>query len=270
MSIAQDQAERAARVAARCRAPWRKAFAAALFAALAVLLPASDDARAGERLTVVELFTSQGCSSCPPAEAYLGSLTEKPGVLTLSFHVDYWDYIGWPDPFADPAFSKRQKRYLKKLNLPYVYTPQIVVDGVLQASGNRPEEVEAAIEAAAARDRDRVDVQLDRLSDEEVRLRIPAGEPVYRDEADILLVRFDEKRVTKVTAGENEGRELENHHVVRTLRPVATWSGGAVDDVLRIMELDEPVPDYCAVIVQERKQGRILGAAMVDMRGDRS
>lgn len=90
-----------------------------------------------QRLTVVELYTPQGCPACPAADDLLAELAEQPGILALSFHVDYWDYIGWVNPFASEVYSQRQQRYLEQLKLPYVYTPQMVVDGTLHASGNR-------------------------------------------------------------------------------------------------------------------------------------
>jgi len=102
---------------------------------------------------VVELFTSQGCSSCPPADALLAELTGRPDVVALSFHVDYWDYIGWKDPYASPQYTARQQRYTQALNLRYVYTPQIVVDGRADVVGSHRAEVLAAIETAAQRDR---------------------------------------------------------------------------------------------------------------------
>src|SRR3546814_10211240 len=120
MSIAQEQAGRRARPGGEIA--W---LALVLSAMIALVAASATPARASERLTVVELFTSQGCSSCPSAEAFLGKLAQRPGILALSFHVDYWDYMGWADPFADPANTRRQKRSLKKLNLPYVYPPQI-------------------------------------------------------------------------------------------------------------------------------------------------
>src|SRR5260370_2452132 len=104
--------------------------------------------QAGERPLVVELFTSQGCSSCPPADALLAGLASRPEVLALSFHVDYWDRLGWKDPFSSPEATRRQHRYAELLGTGTVYTPQIIVDGRWQAVGSDPGEVERALDAA--------------------------------------------------------------------------------------------------------------------------
>ncbi len=228
---------------------------------------APSPATAGERLTVVELFTSQGCPLCPPADAFLGELTKRDDVLALSFHVGYWDYIGWTDPFSKPAYTKRQEKYLDRFGLPYVFTPQAVVDGRLHASGNRQDNILRNIKKAGELERGRIDVELTRVSEGRVRIRIPEPEAVYRGEAEIILIRFDEKKETVVTHGENAGKTLINYNVVRIMRPVADWNGKAVDMVQRLVDLDSPGGDFCAVIIQERTQGRILGASFVDMRG---
>jgi hypothetical protein len=237
-----------------------------LAAGLLLAALASVPAQAGERLTVVELFTSQGCPLCPSADAFLGKLTKRDDVLALSFHVGYWDYIGWADPFAKPAYTKRQEKYLDRFGLPYVFTPQAVVDGRMQASGNRQDNILRHIKVAGDNQDGRIDVDLTRLSANQVRIRIPMTDAVYRGEAEIILVRFDEKRETVVTNGENAGKKLLNYNVVRIMRPVSDWNGEAVDIVQRLVELDSPGGDFCAVIIQERAQGRILGAAFVDMR----
>jgi hypothetical protein len=221
---------------------------------------------AQDQLTVVELFTSQGCPACPRADKLLGELAGRADILALSFHVDYWDYYGWADPFASEVYSQRQQRYLNQRGLPYVYTPQIVVDGRWQASGNKPAEVLENIGTARGEPAGRVSVRLERISDEQIRIRIPETDARYRGEADIMLVRFDEKHVTEVTRGENRGKTIVNHHVVRLIRPVARWNGEAVDVVVSLQELDGADPAYCAILVQEHGQGRILGAIWVDMR----
>lgn len=230
------------------------------------LLFAGVPAQAGEPVTVVELFTSQGCPSCPSADEMLGKLAAREDVLALSLHVDHWDFIGWRDPFASALYSQRQKRYLDQRGLPYVYTPQIVVDGQFQASGNKADVVMAGIRDAKADPHERVAIGLDRISDSQVRVRVPAGESRYRGEAEIVLVRFDDKQVTEVTRGENSGRTLVNYHVVRLMRPVASWNGEPVDVVLTLQDMEGTSPDYCAVFIQERGQRRILGASVVDMR----
>ena len=105
-------------------------------------------ARAAERPIVVELFTSEGCSSCPPADALLGELATRPNVLALSFHVDYWDRLGWKDPFSSPEATARQQHYARLLGLDTVYTPQIVVDGSWEAVGSDQAAVERALDQA--------------------------------------------------------------------------------------------------------------------------
>ena len=243
----------------------RAVFGAALIVS-SLSLGVAPQAIAQDQLTVVELFTSQGCPACPRADKLLGELAGRADILALSFHVDYWDYYGWADPFASEVYSQRQQRYLNQRGLPYVYTPQIVVDGRWQASGNKPAEVLENIGTARGEPAGRVSVRLERISDEQIRIRIPETDARYRGEADIMLVRFDEKHVTEVTRGENRGKTIVNHHVVRLIRPVARWNGEAVDVVVSLQELDGADPAYCAILVQEHGQGRILGAIWVDMR----
>jgi len=236
--------------------------ALALFAVLSAGTPALSD----EKITVVELFTSQGCPACPRADKLLGELAVRDDILALSLHVDYWDYYGWADPFASDVFSHRQQRYLDKRGLPYVYTPQIVVDGKRHASGNKPHEVMSSIESAQQDVQGRVGLHLKRLSDTQVRIQISDVDARYRGEAGIIIVRYDDRHVTEVTRGENRGKTITNHHVVRLMRPVALWNGEAVDVVIALQELEGANPAYCAIFVQERGQGRILGASSVDMR----
>jgi hypothetical protein len=239
-----------------------RAAAAGVLLGLAALWPATG--QAGQRLTVVELFTSQGCPLCPPAEEYLGTLTRRADILPLAFHVDYWDYLGWRDRFAEPAFSRRQQRYSERLGLPYVYTPQIVVDGHLQASGGRPDDVEAEIATASADTAGRVEVTLTRLSSTRLRIALPAS-VLQGGAADIVLVAFDERHTTRVEGGENDGKTLVNHHVVRDVRSIAAWTGERFELTVPLDD-DHGAPDFCAVLVQLSGQGHVIGAASIDMR----
>src|SRR6516225_8160911 len=132
--------------------------AGALFLSLCLMV-AITPAHAGERPMVVELFTSEGCSSCPPADALLAELASRPDVLALSFHVDYWDRLGWKDPFSSHEATQRQDRYASLLDLATVYTPQIVVDGTWQAVGSDRADVEHALDLAR-RDRQQVPITL--------------------------------------------------------------------------------------------------------------
>src|SRR5215813_5505605 len=163
-------------------------------------------AQAGERPIVVELFTSEGCSSCPPADALLAELATRPDVLALSFHVDYWDRLGWKDPFSSPAATERQQRYAGLLKLATVYTPQLIVDGKWQAVGSDRVEVERAL--ATAR-HGPIEVPLALTADHGLaRIKLgPLGGPAA---GAVLLIGFDLRHGTAVARGENSGRTLAN------------------------------------------------------------
>jgi hypothetical protein len=208
-------------------------------------------ARAGERPIVVELFTSEGCSSCPPADALLAELATHPDVLALSFHVDYWDGLGWKDPFSSREATHRQERYKTLLDLATVYTPQIVVDGRWQAVGSDRDAVERALDVAR-RDHANMPIALtiDR-SNAQIKLRA-LGDP---GPASVLLIGFDRHHVSNVKGGENGGRTLAHVDVVR-----------GVDEVGSAREILAPIRWQCdrvAAIVQA-KDGRILGVAVSD------
>lgn len=216
------------------------------------LLPAVQPAQAAERPIVVELFTSEGCSSCPPADALLAVLASRADVLALSFHVDYWDRLGWKDPFSSPEATARQQHYAQILGIAPVYTPQIVVDGKRQAVGSDRADVDRALDAA----RGGLDAVPVSLAVEHGHVRIGLGQGGGAAAATVLLVGFDRRKVSAVERGENEGRILSHVDVVRGFAEVGHFSGGAT-------EIEVPVPWRCdrlATIVQAG-DGRILGAA---------
>jgi len=232
---------------------------------LCYALIADGAAADGPAPVVVELFTSQGCSSCPPADRLLGELARRPDVLALSFAVDYWDYIGWKDPFASPAHTERQRAYGRTLGRRVVYTPQMVVDGADEAVGSARANVEARIAAAAARGGKLI---LRFAQDESGRNRIliPARTPHIPSAAipaTVWLVLYDREHVTAVKRGENAGATLVNHNVVRELRRLGQWTGAATELPFDIAP--GAAGDGCAVIVQAGLTGPILGAAAMPL-----
>lgn len=225
----------------------------AVMLVLAGLLPAG----AGERPpVVVELYTSQGCSSCPPAEAYMQELAKRDDVIGLEFHVDYWDYIGWKDMFANPAFTKRQKRYVNTLGARYVYTPQMVIGGNVHAVGSERDTVERHIRSAQRAAQSHPPVILRREGET---LVIEIGAAKVRGAYDVTFVTFDKPHTTKVRRGENRGQTLVNANVVRELAVVGKWSGNPT--TFRVSLAGKKGNGGCAVLVQKRGPGRVLAAA---------
>ena len=218
----------------------------------------SDGVPEVKRPVVVELYTSQGCSSCPPADEFAGELAELPGVLPLSFHVDYWDYIGWKDPFASPEHTQRQRGYAQELSIRYVYTPQMVIDGSFDAVGFRRSEVFAAIARAAA---DQPDIALD-FDGETGRLLVPAGE-APPEGATLWLAVFDHEHSTDIARGENAGRKLSYYNVVRDLRDLGTWTGEPLEIAIDLSAAE--ANDACVILLQEGKTGRILSAVTMEL-----
>jgi hypothetical protein len=210
---------------------------------------------------VVELFTSQGCSSCPPADAFLGELAGRADVIALAFHIDYWDYIGWKDPFASPAWTDRQHAYKRSLGLHMVYTPQMVIDGRADAVGSERGAVNDAIAAAAAQD-DKVAVSITRAAAGHYRVALPAAAGLQGLPATVWLAVFERQHVTPIAKGENAGATLTDHNIVRELRPVGRWSGAADELTLDVDEATM-AGKGCAVIVQGDAAGPILGAALL-------
>ncbi len=227
-----------------------------LIVGLAVALSGAAAVRAE---TLVELFTSQGCSSCPPADAYIGDLAKRDDVVALSFHVNYWDYIGWKDPFASEVTTARQREYGRRLARGRVYTPQMVIDGVFDAVGSNRGAVERAIVRARAAPRPRLDIGLARGADDGLVVSLP-GAP-FSGEATVWLARYDHRNVTPVRRGENAGREVRNYNVVRDLRVVGTWTGQPLEIRVpaSVLTSGEGGRDGCAIIVQADGLGPVLG-----------
>jgi hypothetical protein len=219
------------------------------------LLLAAAPAAAGERPVVVELFTSEGCSSCPPADALLAELASRSDLLALSFHVDYWDRLGWKDPFSSPAATQRQNGYARRLGLDAVYTPQIVVDGHWQTVGSDRDAVARAVaEARRAAVAVPIALTLDRGT---ARIALGAGRPGVSGA--VLLLGFDRRHVDRVGGGENDGRTLTHSDVVRGFAEIGRFRGAA-----GVIAAPVPWPaDRIAALLQA-DDGRIIGVAVAD------
>jgi|SRR5579872_403240 len=216
---------------------------------------------------VVELFTSQGCSSCPPADALLGELSKRSDVLTLGFHVDYWDYIGWKDPYASKVATKRQKLYAESFKASFVYTPQMVVNGTAESVGSDRAGVEAAVEKAKARVTARPSLVLERRADGGLLVHVGAAEA--KRPATVWLACFDRQRSTAVLRGENAGSTLTNYHIVRHFESLGVWKGDMVDFSLGpdvVAEYAGKPDQDMAVLVQTEGVGPILAAERLGTR----
>lgn len=227
-----------------------------LFAGFVTVLAADTNAMRTERPVVVELFTSQGCSSCPPADELLERLSYDSDVITMSYHVDYWNYIGWADPYSHSGFTKRQTNYNINLKKNNNYTPQMIIDGRFETVGSDVRQVYAHINEA---NRNLIDLAVDmRVNGKNISVAVPAGN--VASEADIILVGMISKDSTEIKAGENRGRDLKSNNIVMYYEKIGSWAGEAVE-VEVTPDWDHQI-DVAAVIVQEKGQGRILGASM--------
>jgi hypothetical protein len=218
------------------------------FAVAATLAPLA--AQAAERPVVVELFTSQGCSSCPPANAYLNELARgRRDLLPLAFHVTYWDRLGWKDPFSLEAATNRQARYGARFG-DGSYTPEIVVDGVSSHVGSYRDEIGSAIDSAKRKNQTAAAID---IKNDSGRLQIDVGGGSGRGK--VLLIGFDRAHQTAIRRGENGGRTLDESNVVRSIRAVGDWSGAP-------LKLSETFPEgQEAAVILEAPDGRIVGAA---------
>jgi hypothetical protein len=216
----------------------------ALLGGLVVL---SSPANADTRPVVIELFTSQSCSSCPPADGLLGELARRGDVVALGFHISYWDGAGWKDPFSSQSSTDRQRAYSRLFGLGQVYTPQMVVDGAREMVGSDRKAVLAAVRDARPETIAPVTFAADRRS-----VAIGAGD----GRGNVLLVRFAQKRTTRVAGGENARRTLEDVNGVEMLASLGSWNGSALS-----FAIEPPAAGEGVAVLVQAPSGRMLGAA---------
>lgn len=214
---------------------------------------------------VVELFTSQGCSSCPPADKILGKLVSENETLALAWHVDYWDYLGWKDSFASKANTKRQRRYAVSLGQNQIYTPQVVVNGRSHVIGSKEGKIRDTIEA---------------YSKSALGLTVPINTSFTKDGMNVSvdvnadsqnttlwIVYFNNKEIVEVKNGENHGKTLEYSNVVQDIQMVGMIDDKPIRTTLPLHEIKEIGADSCALILQRTTKdgtpGAIVGAAII-------
>ena len=226
-------------------------FALILSALAALFVP--QDGRAQPAPVVVELFTSQGCSSCPPADALLAELAGAEGVIALALHVDYWDYLGWTDSFAAPKYTERQRAYAKAAKSRTIFTPQMVVQGSERLKGHDPERIRNRIEAHRMREAP-VGLALE-PDGEALTIRL---EPRQDDigPADVHVVRFVPEEVVAIEAGENAGQTVAYSNIVTDWETIGHWDGAAPLE----LRYDDAGDGPLAVIVQQSRMGPVLTA----------
>ncbi len=200
---------------------------------------------------LVELFTSQGCNSCPPADAYLTELARQPGIVALAYHIDYWDQLGWRDPFSSPAATERQRSYARLLGLHTIYTPQMVIQGRHDVIGSDRGRVAAAITSSRTASPVGVALSADAGT---LSVRIAAGS----GEGRIWLAAYDLRHETRVRAGENAGRTLENVNIVRSIDVLGTWRGAELT-----FARPGPMPGTGVAVFVQAADGTILGVGAI-------
>jgi len=220
--------------------------------------------QAGDLEGVVELFTSQGCSSCPPADAELARLVKEGDVLALSFHVDYWNYRGWADTLSSAASTERQYGYARTLRRKNVYTPQAVINGQDHVNGADGAAIAKVLDKLSAIGAGlTVDVSA-HMDSEALSISVGPG----NGKADIVAVYFDEMNTVEIKRGENAGRTVTYHHSVRDMETVGMWNGEAVNLKLPPTIFSAHPGRGCAILLQvvgkDGSPGRILGAAMIE------
>lgn len=207
-------------------------------------------------MVVVELYTSQGCSSCPPADEFMAELVANPDVIALALHVDYWDYIGWKDDFAHSAFTDRQKEYARAIGSRTIYTPQMIVNGEERVEGHNPEAVNSMVQMQLM-EPSVVSLMLQREGDV---LTIRASGEVANGPFSVNVVRYVPNETVSIERGENAGLTMEYHNIVTAFDTVGEWSGAGPLDMETTLTGEGPV----AVFLQSQGPGAIITAARLD------
>ncbi|RCS25220.1 DUF1223 domain-containing protein [Phyllobacterium salinisoli] len=254
---------------------WNLPLFASLFVLLAQFTPADAQeiheahAKHGPIVSrgVVELFTSQGCVSCPPADAVLSDLAKRSDIVALAFHVDYWDYLGWRDTLASPQNTARQTAYRNAMKGSMIYTPQVILNGRVQINGNDAAGIKSGLTRMAGGPGGlSVPVTITRANGERIVIEAGAGKkpsaPVH-----LIVAYFDDKAFVPIGKGENRGRSIVYRNAVRDMETIGMWDGKPLRVEIPASELAKKNASGCAVFLQEvsdgTRLGPILGASML-------
>src|SRR5579864_8044226 len=236
-----------------------------LCAIVAIIRPAN----AADPRAVVELFTSQGCSSCPPADKLLGELAKDPSITALSMPIDYWDYLGWKDTLADSRFSARQKAYSLMRGDRDVYTPQAVVNGEAHVIGSDRGEIERAIEVTRESDGVMSVPVTMKLSGKQITVSVAASNRLpVATHGEVWICSISKAVPISIGRGENRGREVTYFNVLRNVLKVGDWNGSAGSWTVPLENISREGIDAAAVIVQDGSRDRpgpMLGAAYTSL-----
>ena len=232
-------------------------------AIVAIIRPAYADPRA-----VVELFTSQGCSSCPPADQIIGELAKDPNVIALSMPIEYWDYLGWKDTLADSRFSARQKAYSQMRGDRDVYTPQVIVNGSANVIGSDRSAIDSAIQNTQKAGVMSVPVTMS-LSGKQINVSVAASKSPTSAHGEIWICSVSKSVPISIRRGENRGREVTYYNVVRNILKVGDWNGNSGSWTIPLENISRDGVDAAVVYVQDgnrEKPGPMLGAAYTALR----
>lgn len=208
----------------------------------------------GQKTTVLELYTSQGCKSCPKADRNLARLADDPNVLALSFHVNYWDYLGWRDTLATQDNTDRQNAYRNSFKAKMIYTPQAIVNGTAEVNGRD----DAAIRSQIATHKLDVPVSIRQLDDGRLSVEIGAG-PKPKAPVHVVLFYFRDSVTIPITDGENAGKSVTYRNTVNDIDTIGMWDGRPLKIELPASELKRKDVSGCAVVLQETRDDNTLG-----------
>lgn len=243
---------------------WRTALLCLAMPALVIGSPPTAPAQEQRTASVLELFTSQGCSSCPKADALLRSYAERPDIVALSLPVDYWDYLGWRDTLASPKFSSRQRAYADERGDGRVYTPQVIVNGLAHVVGSRENEIDRALaETAEKLAPDRVEL-LAYSDGKTIAIEAGAAPLTSRMSGGTVWLAVVEPTVeVEIRRGDNRGKKVTYANVVRELTAVGMWSDKPTRIELQASAVLQKAGQRCAVLLQQGTVGAVVAAAWV-------